>query len=629
MMLHKLRRAMVNVAREPLRGEVEIDEAWIGGPQAGLRGSRQLKGRRAALVLVAVEKRGKASGRLRMAVITDFKATTLSGFIQQHIAPGSTIYTDALKSFTGLAKVGYRHIARAQPKTTELRKGAKSVVPLADRAIGNLQQWLIGTYHGVSRANSKFILMSSFSAIIGVTNPWRLSRLCSVWEHNSRPRLTAAFAVLWIWKNFRSWVNTTYCSLLKQPYKQETSSFFSTEKFYNHTLGGGSMKFTAIAAFVLVFATSILQPQSDFAWSDDGAVRIMTQNLYQGTNFAELLSATTPFAFATAVMTTRENILATKPSERAAAIAREIARDRPDLVALQEATILRSALVPATTPPTPVTNVEMDQLATLLAELDQLGHRYHVVAILPNLDAQAPSFPNFGSVRITVRTAIIARSDPGSDVIRLSNIQAQEYLDFATFTTPLGVSIPNQRGWTSVDVRIKGREFRFITTHLDQSQAFNSLQISEVLQSAVNSTALPIVFVGDFNVAANVPSDPSFANYQALLNAGLIDAWVKKRVSDPGLTCCQTPSVSNVTPIFTFRVDLVLLRGDIGVRDIHLVGNTPENFVDGVWPSDHAGMVATLQISNRTQLPLTANQPIVHGSSREVALPGGRFGGRV
>ena len=29
MMLHKLRRAMVNVAREPLRGEVEIDEVCI------------------------------------------------------------------------------------------------------------------------------------------------------------------------------------------------------------------------------------------------------------------------------------------------------------------------------------------------------------------------------------------------------------------------------------------------------------------------------------------------------------------------------------------------------------------------------------------------------------------------
>jgi hypothetical protein len=67
MMLHKFRRAMVNASREPLRGGVEIDDTWIGGSQAGLRGSRQLKGRKAALVLVAVEKRGQASGRVRMA----------------------------------------------------------------------------------------------------------------------------------------------------------------------------------------------------------------------------------------------------------------------------------------------------------------------------------------------------------------------------------------------------------------------------------------------------------------------------------------------------------------------------------------------------------------------------------
>ena len=73
MMLHKLRRAMVNAVREPLHGEVEIDDTWIGGAQAVLRGSRQLKGRRAALALVAVEKRGKGSGRVRMAVIPDFK----------------------------------------------------------------------------------------------------------------------------------------------------------------------------------------------------------------------------------------------------------------------------------------------------------------------------------------------------------------------------------------------------------------------------------------------------------------------------------------------------------------------------------------------------------------------------
>jgi transposase-like protein len=151
LLLHKLRRAMVNVAREPLHGEVELDDTWIGGPQPGLRGSRQLKGRKAALVAVAVERRGRRTGRARMAVIPDFRAITLLNFIKQNIAPGSTIYSDGLKQFTGLEEAGYRHVARTQPPTSELRKGVKSVVPLADRAIGNLQQWLIGTHHGVGR----------------------------------------------------------------------------------------------------------------------------------------------------------------------------------------------------------------------------------------------------------------------------------------------------------------------------------------------------------------------------------------------------------------------------------------------------------------------------------------------
>lgn len=178
MMLHKLRRAMVNGAREQLHGEVEIDDTWIGGTQVGLRGSRQLKGRRAALVLVAVEKRGRSSGRIRMAVIPDFKATTLIGFIKQNVTPGSTVYTDGLKTFTGLEEGGFKHIARPQPLRIDLRKGAKSVVPLADRAIGNLQPWLIGTYHGVSRAQLQ-VYLDEF-----------------VFRHNRRKQPMAAFQTL-------------------------------------------------------------------------------------------------------------------------------------------------------------------------------------------------------------------------------------------------------------------------------------------------------------------------------------------------------------------------------------------------------------------------------------------------
>jgi len=38
MLLHKFRRAMVNLEREPLHGKVEVDETWIGGTQAGRAG---------------------------------------------------------------------------------------------------------------------------------------------------------------------------------------------------------------------------------------------------------------------------------------------------------------------------------------------------------------------------------------------------------------------------------------------------------------------------------------------------------------------------------------------------------------------------------------------------------------
>ena len=178
MLLHKLRRAMVNTARERLQGEVEIDDTWVGGEQPGIRGSRQLKGRKAAIVLVAVEKRGHASNRIRMAVIPDFKQTTMLAFVQQHVAPGSTIYTDGLKSYGGLQAADVRHIARTQPTKTALRRGTPSVVPLADRAIGNLQQWLTGTYHGVSK-NQLPVYLDEF-----------------VFRHNRRRQPMAAFQTL-------------------------------------------------------------------------------------------------------------------------------------------------------------------------------------------------------------------------------------------------------------------------------------------------------------------------------------------------------------------------------------------------------------------------------------------------
>ena len=54
---------MVRRGRERLNGVVEVDEAYWGGEEEGVPGRKLVK---KALIAVAVEDRGKASGRIRL-----------------------------------------------------------------------------------------------------------------------------------------------------------------------------------------------------------------------------------------------------------------------------------------------------------------------------------------------------------------------------------------------------------------------------------------------------------------------------------------------------------------------------------------------------------------------------------
>src|SRR6516165_3383767 len=68
--------------------------------------------------------------------------------------------------------------------------------------------------------------MSLFFVTIGATNRWPLFRPCSVWERNGHLPLTAVFEARWTWLKLPIIANTTYCGLLKQPYKHEPSNNF-------------------------------------------------------------------------------------------------------------------------------------------------------------------------------------------------------------------------------------------------------------------------------------------------------------------------------------------------------------------------------------------------------------------
>jgi endonuclease/exonuclease/phosphatase family metal-dependent hydrolase len=323
--------------------------------------------------------------------------------------------------------------------------------------------------------------------------------------------------------------------------------------------------------------------------ASDLTLRVMTQNVYQGTNFDEVLAATTPLEFAQAVTTTYNNILATQPAERAAAVASEIARERPDLVGLQEV----ATLLTGNAPGAPATTVQFDYLKLLQADLTARGQHYSVVATLPEFTAEAPSTLGF-DVRVDRGNVLLARD---SDNATLTNVRADSYVNQLSVPTLAG-PVPDLRGLTSVDVSLGGATFRFATTHLATVQPVQLQQMNEVISSTSGAT-LPLIVVGDFNANAADLTDPTFATYQAAIDAGFVDAWSAAHPGDPGFTCCQAENLLNTPSSLNQRIDLALFRGGISVDDVKLIGDnidsdltTPSN----LWPSDHAGLIATFDI---------------------------------
>ena len=127
-MLHRLRSVLIRPGRELLSGQVEVDETYIGGQEAGLAGGRA-KGKK-ALVAIAVEVRSPGGfGRCRMRVIPDGSARTLHTFITDNIAPGSTVITDGWSAYLGIDKVGYPHDRRSQRAAKALGEDIGKLLP--------------------------------------------------------------------------------------------------------------------------------------------------------------------------------------------------------------------------------------------------------------------------------------------------------------------------------------------------------------------------------------------------------------------------------------------------------------------------------------------------------------------
>jgi transposase-like protein len=97
-------RKLMNEGINPLTGQVEVDETYIGGKRAGTRG-RGAAGK--SVVVGLTERKGNAIAK----VVPDVRARTLLPIIAKYVSNrnNTTVFTDELGSYNQVEKMGYAH----------------------------------------------------------------------------------------------------------------------------------------------------------------------------------------------------------------------------------------------------------------------------------------------------------------------------------------------------------------------------------------------------------------------------------------------------------------------------------------------------------------------------------------
>lgn len=307
------------------------------------------------------------------------------------------------------------------------------------------------------------------------------------------------------------------------------------------------------------------------------------------------------------------------------AVAGEIEAAGPDVVALQEAAHIRTRTRADDVDPTDTADsggaetggeatTVVDLRDELTAALSARGLPYEVTASTPTTDVTVPADVDGTAtgtatgdagdadtvdLHLTDREVLLVRSDVATADARGD-----------TFETVVPIPLPGgdghltlRRGYCMADVDVRGAAFTVVGTHLESiSSGPRRVQAGELLDEL--PTDRPVVVLGDFNSGPGTAT----ASYDRLTGT-LTDAFARRQPGADGFTCCQATGLRNDRSRLDERVDGVLYRGDgrtgaVSARGVRRVGHRATDRVDAtvdgestrVWPSDHAGVVATLAV---------------------------------
>jgi len=140
-LLQRIRQAMGDRDEKYLlQGIVEFDDSYFGGPKGGGKRGRGTK-KTKVLVALSKDEEGKPEF-LKMRVVPNLKGITVGKFAAAIISEGSTIETDALRSYHKPLREKYNH-------DWEVFDADKETLAWLHTIVSNAKAFIQGTFHGI------------------------------------------------------------------------------------------------------------------------------------------------------------------------------------------------------------------------------------------------------------------------------------------------------------------------------------------------------------------------------------------------------------------------------------------------------------------------------------------------
>jgi endonuclease/exonuclease/phosphatase family metal-dependent hydrolase len=402
----------------------------------------------------------------------------------------------------------------------------------------------------------------------------------------------------------------------------------------------GRWSVAAVLGLVAALGLALLPGVADAAGkkkSKGTKLTVMSRNLYLGADLSPALTANNPQQVIDAGGEIVNQVHATKfPSVRAASIAAEIKKRKPDIVGLQEAAWWRTAPTdfnvvangPSATQTDPLGGDFLTDLLNAVnsggkasaAKKGKKGVRYVLAAVKPEFDFELPvnDDPSGGGLfgadhneRLTMRDAILVRRGVG---IKFNHVNSGTFNTLLRENVAGVTTVDVTRGWTSVDVKARGRSLHVVDTHLEafDSQGNNTTNqgtsvgkgevreaqakqlVTPMPNGAVRAGKIPTLLIGDMNSDDDTVQPNGDRNaYMALLAGGFSE----RSTSSPLGCCLNDPFLvggPNSINDFDHQVDHILTnRSRIKFVKGFVDGRAP---VNGLYPSDHAALTSVLKI---------------------------------